>query len=119
MKVGDKVKPSKDCRRLYGDPEVMTITDRNYAQYKVNLYSIWFNENELELIKTESTMQSNISYCVHHNCKRFIIEPYQFFQASKDTSVVHFIGTLQECEEFVRRSIAVQELIDSANREHV
>ena len=51
MKVGDKVKPSKACRPLYGDPEVMIITDRNYAQYKVNLYSFWFNENELELIK--------------------------------------------------------------------
>lgn len=119
MKVGDKVKPSKNCRPLYGDPEVMIITDRNYSQYKVNLYSIWFNENELELIKTESTMQNNISCCVYHDGKEFIIEFYPSFQASKDTSVVHFLGTLQECEEFVRRSIATQELIDSANREHV
>lgn len=57
MEVGDKVKPSKNCRPLYGDPEVMTITDRNYAQYKVNLHSTWFNENELELIEDKDTLQ--------------------------------------------------------------
>lgn len=58
------------------------------------------------------------AYCVYHNGEEFLIDSYQEFQDRNDTAVVHFIGTYHECEAYINRSIAAQELIDSANREH-
>lgn len=47
FQVGDKVKPSKSCRKLYGDPDVLTITQIKEGKYLTNIYSIWFEEHEL------------------------------------------------------------------------
>lgn len=58
------------------------------------------------------------AYCVFYYCNEFVIMNYQIFKENQYTSVVHFIGTYAECEEFINRSNAAQELIDSANREH-
>lgn len=58
------------------------------------------------------------TYCVYHDGNEFMIIEYESFKQSQDTAFVHFIGTYNECEWFINRSIAAQELIDSANREH-
>lgn len=58
------------------------------------------------------------AYCVFHDGNEFIIMNHQTFKENQDTSIVHFIGTYQECQEFVNRSVAKQELVNSANREH-
>lgn len=51
FKVGDKVKPSRSCQPLYGDPDFMTITEVKNGLYKTNTYSFWFEEHKLELVK--------------------------------------------------------------------
>lgn len=58
------------------------------------------------------------AYCVFHYCNEFVIMKYETFKANQYTSIVHFIGTYAECEGFVNRSVAKQELVNSANREH-
>lgn len=48
--VGSRVKPSKTCRQLYGDPDIMTIIAIENGKYLTNTYSILFDEYELELV---------------------------------------------------------------------
>lgn len=48
MKIGQKVKPSKLCRPLTGDPSYMVITDIDTGMYLTNTYpKIWFGDHEL------------------------------------------------------------------------
>lgn len=50
MKIGDKVKPSRTCRPLYGDPNFLIIIEIEGDKYKTNLYSFWFEKFELEVV---------------------------------------------------------------------
>lgn len=53
FQIGDKVRPSKNCRGLIGDPEVMTITkvlESNPPKYRTSVYTINFEEYELERV---------------------------------------------------------------------
>jgi len=57
------------------------------------------------------------AYCVIHE-QGFKILDYNTFKESGNEQVVHFIGTYKECLDFISRSTAAQELVDSTNREH-
>jgi hypothetical protein len=49
LKVGDKVKLSRTCRSLYGDPEILTIKEIKGDKILTSMYSIWFEPHELVL----------------------------------------------------------------------
>lgn len=61
LQIGDKVRPSKKCRTLYGDPELMTIIDATRSvptAYICDTYpDIFFEEYELERINELITAQ--------------------------------------------------------------
>ena len=59
FQVGDKVRPSKNCRAITGDPEVMTITQvfECPPKYRTNTFTINFEEYELERVHELITAQ--------------------------------------------------------------
>lgn len=59
FQVGDKVRPSKNCRAIIGDPEAMTITQvfECPPKYRTSAYTINFEEYELEKVHELLTAQ--------------------------------------------------------------
>lgn len=61
MNIGDKVRPSKQCRNLYGDPDILTIVEIResiHSKYLTDIYpDIWFEKYELEKIYEVTTAQ--------------------------------------------------------------
>lgn len=59
FQIGDKVRPSKNCRAIMGDPEVMTITEvfECPPKYRTSAYTINFEEYELERVHELLTAQ--------------------------------------------------------------
>lgn len=67
FQVGDKVRPSKNCRAIIGDPEIMTITEvleSNPPKYRTNTFTINFEEYELELVHELETYTREEVYLV-------------------------------------------------------
>ena len=63
FQIGDKVRLSKNCRGIMGDPEVMTITQvfECPPKYRTNTFTINFEEYELELVHELLTAQEALN----------------------------------------------------------
>lgn len=78
IKVGDKVKPSRNCRTLYGDPNYMVVTEIKDGKVLTDVYSILFDEGELEKIET---VPENIESFSHTETPlQFQIRAYEILQ---------------------------------------
>ena len=60
----------------------------------------------------------NSTFVVIQYIDGFSILTYNDYTFSKRNDIIVYTGDYDSCQEFVNRSIAAQELVDSANREY-
>lgn len=64
MNIGDKVKLSKTCRPIYGDPDYLIIKEIKDGKYLTKTYSFWFEEHELVPYKRDGMYTREEIYLV-------------------------------------------------------